>query len=154
MKLLTWKFACLIIVTAMACQQKSGETQEQDHEHDATQPDVVEATGNQALYNQVMKIHDEVMPRMNDIHKVKQELKEKITNTPDMSQAERIKMDAMIARLDSAGKSMMDWMHEFKPLPDSLGEEKARAYLESEIERVKIVRENINTALEQAKTNQ
>jgi hypothetical protein len=46
---------------------------------------------------------------------------------------------------------MMTWMHEFNPLPDSLGEEKARAYLEGEIERVKKVRANILEALEAAK---
>jgi hypothetical protein len=42
-------------------------------------------------------------------------------------------------------------MHEFKPLPDSLGEEKARAYLEGEMERVKKVKANILEALEEAK---
>src|SRR5687767_5443321 len=101
MKVLSLKILCLLLLTVLACQQKSNEKEEQDHEHDPTEGDVVEATGNQALYNQVMKIHDEVMPKMNDIHRVKQELKEKITNTPNMSQADRIKVDAMIAKLDS-----------------------------------------------------
>jgi hypothetical protein len=42
-------------------------------------------------------------------------------------------------------------MRAFDPLPDSLGEEKAREYLETEMEKVKQVRENILEALEKAK---
>jgi hypothetical protein len=143
------KYLLLVLVVVAGCTGKPDE--QADHEHDATAKDVVETSGNQALYNEVMKIHDEVMPKMDDIHKAKQELKEKITNNPNMSQAERIKVDAMIAKLDSAGEGMMVWMRQFKPQADSVeGEEKAREYLENEIERVKKVRENMLRALDQA----
>jgi hypothetical protein len=140
----------ILLVTAISCQQNSKE-HDKDHAHDADAADVVETSGNQELYNEVMKIHDEVMPKMNDIHKLKQELKEKLTKAPKLTEAEKMEIDAMIAKLDSAGESMMDWMHKFQPIPDSLGEEKAREYLEGEIEKVKKVRENITEALEKAK---
>jgi hypothetical protein len=149
MKTLTLNLLCLVMIISFSCQQKSAD----EHEgHDAHAEDVVENSGNQELYNEVMKIHDEVMPKMDDIHRAKTELKEKIEKTPNLSKTERIELDAMIARLDSAGEGMMVWMREFNPLPDSLGEEKARAYLESEMERVKKVRANILEALEATKT--
>jgi hypothetical protein len=46
---------------------------------------------------------------------------------------------------------MMIWMRQFNPIPDSLGEEKAREYLEDEMTKVKKVREDILQALEQSK---
>lgn len=131
-----------VLVCLSACKDKSHES---DHDHDRA-----EAGGNQALYDEVMNIHDEVMPKMNDIHRKKTELKEKLANNPGVSAEEKDKANAMIAKLDSAGESMMAWMREFRPLPDSLGEDKAREYLEKELERVKRVRENILEALDEA----
>lgn len=143
-------FALVLVFSMFGCQQKSSDKHEG---HDADTEDEVQISGNQELYNEVMKIHDEVMPKMDDIHRTKQELKEKIKKTVNVSKAERIKTEAMIAKLDSASEDMMVWMREFNPLPDSLGEEKARAYLENEMERVKKVRAYILEALEQAKIN-
>jgi hypothetical protein len=145
MKIIVLNVFCFLLMVNFACQQKPVD------DHDAEAEDVVETSGNQELYNEVMKIHDEVMPKMENIHRAKQEIREKIEKSPNLSSVERIELDAMIARLDSAGESMMIWMREFNPLPDSLGEEKARAYLENEIERVKKVRANILEALEAAK---
>jgi hypothetical protein len=142
------KFLPVLIIFAFGCKEKSHEQEG----HDATAQDVTETSGNQELYNEVMKVHDEVMPKMNDIHRIKQGLKEKL-ETPDLDQAEKLKIEGMIARLDSASEGMMVWMRQFSPLPDSLGEEKAREYLEDEMEKVKKVREDILQALEQSEKN-
>lgn len=142
MKRISFLLLFCILVCLSACKDKSHES---DHDHDKA-----EAGGNQALYDEVMNIHDEVMPKMNDIHRKKTELKEKLANNPDLPQDEKDKANATIAALDSAGESMMAWMREFRPLPDSLGEDKAREYLEKELERVKQVRENMLKALEEA----
>jgi hypothetical protein len=49
---------------------------------------------------------------------------------------------------------MMDWMHHFKPQADSVvGEEKAREYLENEMEKVNKLKEDIQEALESSKFN-
>lgn len=139
-------YALILLVLLAACKDKSSE-----HEgHDATASDQVGTGGNQELYNEVMKIHDKVMPKMNDIYSVKQELR-KTLSKPDLSNAEKLKAEAVISKLDSASESMMVWMREFQPIPDSLGEEKAREYLETEMEKVKRVRDNILEALAQAK---
>jgi hypothetical protein len=138
----------VIILTTLtliwACKEKSHDHDMHDHTHDAA--DAVEVSENQVLYNEVMKIHDEVMPKMQDLHNRKQALKEKLTSaTAEQKKA----IELQISKLDSAEESMMDWMHEFNPIPDSAGEEKAREYLEGEIEKMKRVRENMLNALKE-----
>jgi hypothetical protein len=137
-----------IVITAilLGCSQKSNE---HDH-HDTTDP-IVEEGGNQALYNEVMKIHDEVMPKMEAIYNRKGILKDSIANTPDMSEEKKKEIEDAIVKLDAASKGMEDWMHKFNPLPDSLGEEQAREYLENEMEKIKEVRSDMLEALEGSK---
>lgn len=127
--------SCLLLV---ACQQQS-DRQNNDQE---TSP-------NEALYNQVMSVHDEVMPKMNDLHKRKTALKTRL-EMPALPEQEKQDIQNEIARLDSASEGMMVWMRQFDPLPDSVGEEKARAYLEAELEKVRQVREDILEALQSA----
>ncbi|HEY0769889.1 MAG TPA: hypothetical protein VGD31_06110 [Sphingobacteriaceae bacterium] len=135
-------------LSLVSCNQKS---EHDGHEgHDAHAQDKTDISENQKLYNEVMKIHDEVMPKMNDIHKLKMSIREKIEKNPNLPQVERIKLDAMYAKLDSANEGMMVWMREFRPLPDSVGEDKARLYLQNEMTRVQKVRDNMLKAIESA----
>ena len=113
--------------------------------------DDLETNPNQALYDEVMGIHDEVMPKTDEIYRLKKELRDKIAKTPDMIAEKKMQLDQIIHELDSADHSMMDWMHKFNPLPDSIDQEKAREYLENEMERIKKVRELINGSIEKAK---
>jgi len=135
-----------VIVFAWGCGQKS-EHDQHDHGHD------MEEGGNQALYDEVMKVHDEVMPKMNDIYKLKEELKDQIANTPGMVEEKKKEIEGMIVKLDSASEGMMVWMRNFNPLPDSLGEEQAKEYLENEMEKIKQVRESVKEALEEASSD-
>jgi hypothetical protein len=138
----------ILLVIGLLAMNACSKTGEHDHtEHDA----VTEESPNQALYDQVMDVHDEVMPRMDDIMKLKRALQEKIANTPDMVVEKKQQMETMISRLDSASTAMMNWMHEFNPLPDSVDQEKAREYLESEMERIRKVKSLITETIEKAK---
>jgi hypothetical protein len=110
-----------------------------------------EENPNQALYDQVMDIHDEIMPRKEDIYQLKKELQEKLTSSPELAEDKKQELELVIAQLDSADQFMMDWMHEFSPLPDSANQEKARAYLESEMERIKKVKDFMNESIAKAK---
>lgn len=118
------------------------------HEHEGGHAvSTGENSPNDALYDEVMKVHDEVMPKMDDIYKLKEELKAK-TLASGTDEEKKKQLEASIAKLDSANESMMAWMHEFNPLPDSLGVEKAREYLETEMEKIKNVRTEVQEALE------
>ena len=151
MKSILFRLTLLTIITTLAsCGQKSHDHEHDhahDHEHDS------ETGPNQALYDEVMKVHDEVMPKMNDIYKLKQDLKKKLDESKDLAEDKKKQIEATIAKLDSASDGMMVWMREFDPIPDSVSEERAREYLENEMERVKKVKEDILEAIEKAKSN-
>lgn len=106
---------------------------------------------NQVLYDQVMDVHDEVMPKMDEIMKLKRSLQEQIANTPDMVVERKQQLEKMISNLDSASNAMMDWMHEFNPLPDSVDQEIAREYLEGEMEKIRNVKTLMLESIEKAK---
>lgn len=90
-----------------------------------------------------METHDEVMPRMGEIEQLKREIRNEIAQTPDMVAERKAKLEQIISNLDSASFAMMDWMHKFNPLPDSARQEDAKAYLETEMERIKKVKEKM-----------
>jgi len=143
MKILTKHlFIALILLTG--CGKSS------QHEHHDQEEESPINNPNQALYDQVMDIHNEVMPKSDEIYQLKKELKEK-AGVPSIAADKKRQLDQIIAELDSADHSMMDWMHKFKPLPDSVDQELAREYLENEMERIKTVRELINGSLQKAK---
>lgn len=102
------------------------------------------------LYDQVMDIHDEVMPKMDDLYKMKKQLKDSIAATPDMPAERKAEFEQTISLLDSASKSMMDWMHDFNP-PDQKDKEAFDKYMESELVKVKKMREDVMRALEKEK---
>lgn len=139
-------FLFLSIITLAAC-TKSG--RQDDHHHDTSNSG---DNPNQALYDQVMDIHDEIMPRSEDIYQLKKELQEKVASTPNLIAEKKQELELAIAQLDSADQSMMKWMHQFHPLPDSADQEKARAYLESQMENIKKVRELMSESIEKAKS--
>lgn len=129
------KLLSLLTLILLGCGGPSQEGQQSTADADSNDP-------NQVLYDQVMDIHDEVMPKTEDLHNLKQKLQEQIAATPGMVVEERQKLEQRIARLDSVNKMMMDWMHYFN-LPDSLSAEAKREYLESQMEKIKQVREAI-----------
>ena len=125
--------SCIALLTN-ACGKKTGE-----HDHHAQ--DTV-SNANQQLYDEVMGIHDEVMPKMNDLYKTKTALKTRL-ELPGLSETEKQDINTKLARIDSASESMMVWMRQFDPLPDSEGQDKAREYLEAQLAKVRKVREDI-----------
>jgi len=141
--------AMLAIFSFMSC-TKSGDHSTMNHEAEQTQ----EEGPNQALYNQMMDVHDEVMPSMDEIMKLKRALREQIEKSPDMVIERKQELENVISNLDSASSSMMNWMHrihEFDPLADSVNQEKAREYLESEMEEIKKVKTLMTESIEKAK---
>jgi len=105
---------------------------------------------NETLYNEVMDVHDEVMPKMDDLYKAKKNLQEKLKDST-LHDTTRMRMQTLVRDLDQASESMMVWMREFNPLPDSTSEDKARQYLEGEMVRIQKVKKDMLEALERAK---
>jgi hypothetical protein len=144
----TLLYAITLGLIVSACGQKN-----HDHSmHDAAAVDTTADGGNAALRDEVMKVHDEVMPKLDDIYQLKEKLKNKIAETPTLAAEKKQQIEATISKLDSASESMMVWMRKFDPTVDSLTIEKKREYLENEMEKIKKVREDINEALTQGET--
>lgn len=60
------------------------------------------------LFSEVMRIHDEVMPKMADLNRVKRSLKGWTDTHPNHSDSARVA--EAISSMSSAEISMMDWM--------------------------------------------
>lgn len=138
-------FASLCLL-AFGCGHKTQDHDSQGHEHETA-----EAPGTtKALYDEVMGVHNEVMPKMDDIFRMKEKLKNRIATEQDMKDDQKKIIESTILKLDSAGEGMMVWMRQFNPPPDSTGEEAAKAYLEEEKVKVQKVKEDILQAIEEA----
>lgn len=138
--------ALTLLALLYACGQKS---HDHEHGHDHHAHDSAGTSPNAKLYSEVMAIHDEVMPKMDDIYTLKEGLKKKLADNPAADKKSEI--ESAIARLDAADESMRVWMREFdsEAIKD---EEKKREYLENEMVKVKKLREDMLAAIEQAKT--
>lgn len=132
----------LALVLAAACGQKGGDHAHHNHS---------ETTGNGALYDQVMNIHDEVMPKMEELYNLKKDLMKQVAESPNLVVEKKQELEQTITQLDSASNAMMTWMNEFNPLPDSANQEAARIYLEGEMEKIKNVKTLTLETIEKAK---
>ncbi|SKC78257.1 hypothetical protein [Ohtaekwangia koreensis] len=144
--------AISLVLLLGACGQKSHDHEGHDHDHHAH--DSANASPDDALYTEVMKIHDEVMPKMGDIYTLKESLQKKL-DTPGTEAGKKKEIEGAIVKLDAADDAMRVWMREFNTKLDSVkleGEEKTQEYLKNEMERIKKVKEDMLSAIEQAKS--
>ncbi|MEM9920380.1 MAG: hypothetical protein AAF990_19945 [Bacteroidota bacterium] len=100
------------------------------------------------LYDLVMNTHDEVMPRMTEITKLRRTLAQAIRaakNEENQELEEKLKKE--FDKVESANKGMWDWMHSFKhPAPQDPQDEVMK-YLEEEMKKVNKVKSDIETAI-------
>lgn len=101
---------------------------------------------------EVMAIHDEVMPKMGTIGKLVGDLKAKV-DTTEMGQ----KYEVAMKDLQDANTAMMDWMKDFgdrfnheEILEGKELTEEKQQWLNEEEEKVKEVKEKINSSIARA----
>ena len=94
-----------------------------------------------ALYMEVMAVHDSIMPKMSDIHDLKKELKA-FAESPSKDQV----MSA-IGDLDKADEAMMEWMANFKTPEDKA---QLESYLNNQKTEINQVAAQMYSAIEQA----
>lgn len=144
-----YSFQLLLMALLMlsACGKSGDQAGHENHD------EAVEDEGpNQALYNQVNELHEDVMFKMEDLYKLKGELEEKIAKSPTLPTDKKKELQQMIAGLDSADQAMRDWMHGWmNNPPDTTDQEKTREYFETEMEKIKKVNELTNDVIARAK---
>lgn len=75
-----------------------------------------------SLMDEVMAIHDEVMPKTGTINKKRKALKKKLTPMIEDTTQIRNQLLNTILELETAEESMMEWMSEYKSKPSKLEE--------------------------------
>ncbi len=98
----------------------------------------------QQLYDKVMEVHDEVMPKMSDINKLKKRIRKLETDDPTAL--------TLLKDLDDADEGMMSWMADFqkyKTLKDSSKTAKL-TYLNSEKVRIQNVSDMMKQSISAA----
>lgn len=101
----------------------------------------------QELNDQVMQLHDQLMGKTEDVLKLKSRL-DSLSNGKDSVNVHKI-----IASLNKADDSMMDWMHQFSV--DSLGKMDAVnkiSYLKKQLEALKNLEKSTDSSVHAAKT--
>lgn len=106
----------------------------------------------QPLYEEILAVHDEVMPELNTITSLQEQMKNKLdelrgtpANTEALKEANRILGD-----LNKAENAMWSWMHNFSKL-DSIPDGEKSAFLEVEKMSVNSMKELMLSSIEQAK---
>jgi hypothetical protein len=100
-----------------------------------------ETQAHNPLFQEVMVIHDNVMPEMTTIHQLKKELK--LRNTELTSPV----LSNHINKLELADEAMMEWMAQFK-LPED--KTKETEYLVDQKEKIRTVSQQLYTVIHEA----
>ena len=104
----------------------------------------------QKAFDEMMEVHDEVMPEISTINKLSRKIKKKIENTTN--QDSMIMMKATLTRLEEAEEGMMDWMHELDVPGKKIEDVKAIEYMKKEKDKISIVSRKMKKAIESGKS--
>jgi len=107
----------------------------------------------QDLYDEVMVMHDEVMPKISNILSLEKDLEGGITelDSLDPNYSEQVKiLKNQIARLQQADESMMQWMRNFEVNQEGWPHDSIMSYLSKEKERISEVRDQMLGAIKGA----
>lgn len=103
-----------------------------------------------SLKEEVMALHDEVMPKMGELHKTQKRLLS-LADSTEVSDSVAAKEYRKLANaIELANESMMDWMRNFEP--NYVGDEKEVAtYLETKKKSIAEVKGRMLESLEAGK---
>lgn len=106
-----------------------------------------------ALLDKVMAVHDEVMPKMSDIMRLKKELNAKIDELlaagEDENSDKITELKKAIENLDNSNEGMMSWMRQFERNFEGQVEEEVLKYLDDQMTKI----ENVSYAMKSAIKN-
>ncbi|SMG40477.1 hypothetical protein SAMN05661096_02753 [Marivirga sericea] len=125
MRILSRVTLFLFAIIALSCESKEKEVEE--------------------LKSETIAIHDEVMPKMDDIMKLKKSLK----NKQDSADASDIIQDLIIA-LEESDKAMMNWMRNYDPRMEDMTEDEKIEYLNSQKAAISEVSREMNKSIAEA----
>ncbi len=104
-------------------------------------------TEEKPMMDQVMEVHDAVMPKMGELMKTKKALIAKAESLASMDSTTSAAMYSLAEEIDMANEAMMDWMHNFDPNYEGT-EEEVKSYLLKKKQGIQKVAEAMNSKLE------
>ena len=146
-----------LVLALTAC----GTTEKSGHEGHDMAMDETDTPVSKAQ-QEVFAVHDEVMPRIGDIMKLKKELNGKmaaldsIKGTPTETvrvDEQKAQVRQLVRRLTEADNMMMDWMDRYNgDTLKKLSEPNALRYLDEQKQLINNAKSKINQSIEQAQT--
>ena len=108
---------------------------------------------NKAQREQVIAVHDEVMPKMGQLKSLEKAALQKAeelqsSDTPDLAKIESLK--SLASQLNQAYEGMFVWMRQYDTEDGEQTPEEVKAYLDEQLLLVSKVNEDIKAALAQA----
>ena len=105
-------------------------------------------------YQEVIALHDEVMPKMQNIISLQERIQIRIDSLTEIDSTLAVLEELTKLNNDLAGadKSMMDWMHKFNSKINSndVSDEVAMTYLEEQKVKILEVKERMNNSINSA----
>ena len=146
MKLVQLFILFISVMVFSACTPKTN-----DASQAVDNPDL-EITAQEKMWDKVMVIHDDVMPKMSELNKIKKQLEEK--SKVIRNEILQPKIIAAIKTLEQADEGMWDWMHGLKQLK-ALRKEKTHdeimLYLSEQLAAIRNVKAAMETSMENGK---
>lgn len=130
----------------VACNGSSTKSEDSDSKFSAE-----ELKEQQDLWDDLMIVHDEVMPKISNIHKLGRQLKNYSETTEDVPNLVKEQIAATVGLLDEADESMFSWMNnlrQLKPLQDTEKHEDIVIYLRAEQDRMDKVKKDMLISIE------
>lgn len=108
-----------------------------------------------ALETQVMTLHDEVMPKVNDISGLSAQLRKFKSDLPESPDGRVETPDSLMQVMEDlklAEQGMWDWMKSYSDTKETLTEDQLKPFLEKQLEILTKVANDMNSSIENAKS--
>ena len=106
-----------------------------------------EKKATQQLYDEMMKIHDDVMPKMANINKLSKTIEKKLEHleegTPQYQSAKKAMLD-----LNLADKAMWDWMNQYADNSQKVPKNELKNFYKEEKEKIQKVSDSMLFSIE------
>lgn len=147
-------FASVLLLSLWACGGHADSGQSEQKTETTEEP--AKFTGEQLAlqqkaWDEVMEIHDAVMPKMGALNKLTKSLKTQWESNEKLDDVTKEDISIAIQELESADEGMWDWMHQLKqlkPLQDNESHEAILKYLEEQEQSMILVREAMDNSME------
>lgn len=102
------------------------------------------------LKDEVISIHDEVMPKMGELRRTRKDLLLQADSLVDIDSVRAALLTSIADQIGEANEGMMQWMRNYEPEFEGTNEE-VKQYLEDQRIAIKQVKEDMNKSLAKGK---